>query len=141
MAKVLIEGIYCDQLWEPNGELRFDSGWRKNMIVMQGRRLLAGFMKNEATAHGIQSMKIGHGDPLWDTNPPPQPDPNTMSKLVDAAPFVITGGNLTLQYLLPDDTPTLNVTNRVQITAVLGPGQPVPAGNPVWPTYWWRFHD
>ncbi|MGB8508491.1 MAG: hypothetical protein WCD76_08795 [Pyrinomonadaceae bacterium] len=133
MSQIVIEGIYRDRLWGPDGKLIFDSQWKSNMIVMQGRRLLAGFMKNEGTAHGIQSLKIGRGDAAWDTIPPPQPDPNTLDRLVDNTPFVISGGSLLLQYLLPDEVPTLTPTNRLQIVAVLGPNQPTPAADPPYP--------
>jgi hypothetical protein len=119
-----MEGIYRDRLIGAGGELIFDSQWKSNMIVLQGRRLLAGFMRNEATAQGIQSMMIGRGDAAWDTVPPPQPDPNTLAQLFDPAPFSITGPNLLLQYLTPTDVPTVTPSNRLQITAVLGPGQP-----------------
>src|SRR5687768_498674 len=133
MERTMIEGIYRDRLTGPGGVLVLDSGWRHNLIVLQARRLLAGFMKNEATAQGIQSMKVGRGDPAWDMVPPPAPDPGTLNQLVDATPFVISGGNLVLQYLTPSDTPTANVTNRVQITATLGPGQPTPSTDPPYP--------
>jgi hypothetical protein len=130
MSAIVIEGIYRDRLMGPAGELVLDSGWRHNMIALQGRRLLAGFMKNEATAQGVQSMKIGRGDPAWDAVSPPEADATAIVQLVDPTPFVINGANLTLQYLTPTDTPTPNVTNRVQITATLGPGQPTPATQP-----------
>jgi hypothetical protein len=124
MSKIIMEGIYRDRLVGAGGELIFDSQWKSNMIVLQGRRLLAGFMRNEASAQGIQSMLIGRGDPAWDTVPPPQPDPNTLAQLFDPAPFSINGPNLVLQYLTSTDVPTITPTNRLQITAVLGPGQP-----------------
>ena len=130
---MVIEGFYRDRLTGPGGVLLRDSGWQHNLIVLQARRLLAGFMKNEATAQGIQSMKVGRGDPAWDTTPPPEPDPGTLNELVDAAPFVISGGSLVLQYLTPSDTPTATITNRVQITATLGPGEPTPANQPPFP--------
>jgi hypothetical protein len=133
MSRIVFEGIYRDRVTGPAGELVFDSGWKHNMIALQGRRLLAGFMKNEATAQGVQSMKVGRGDPAWDTVPPPEPAASAIVQLVDAAPFVISGANLVLTYLTPTDTPTPNVTNRVQITATLGPGQPTPASDPPYP--------
>jgi hypothetical protein len=133
MSRVVIEGIYRDRLSGPGGELVLDSGWKHNMIVLQGRRLLAGFMRNEATAQGIQSMKVGRGDAAWDTASPPAPDPGTLTALVDPAPFVISGAGLVLQYLTPTDAPSASATNRVQVTATLGPGQPTPASAPPFP--------
>jgi hypothetical protein len=131
IAADLIEGIYRDRLLSPRGEVVFDSGWRSNMIVMRCRVLLAGFMKNEASARGIQSMKVGRGDAAWDNlAQPPKPDPNTLNQLVDNAPFVIALANLDLKYLAPNDTPVLVPTNRLQITATLGPNQPTPGADP-----------
>lgn len=133
MSHILIKGIYRDRLWGPGGELVFDSQWKSNMVVLKGRQLLAGFIKNEATARGIQSMKIGRGLASWDTTPPPLADANTTTQLTDAAPFVVPAPNLNLTYLNDTDVPTLTVTNRVQITAVLGPNLPSPATDPPFP--------
>jgi hypothetical protein len=133
MSHIMIKGIYRDRLWGPDGELIFDSEWKSNMIALKGRQLVAGFMKNEPTAQGIQSMKIGRGVASWDTVPPPLADANTINQLVDATPFVIPPANVSLTYLNDTDVPVLTVTNRLQITAVLGPGQPSPASDPPYP--------
>jgi len=126
MSGNLVEGIYRDLVFGPDGERIFDSGWRSNMIVLTCRVLLAGFMKNEATAHGIQSLKVGRGDSAWDKlAQPPKPDPNLVNQLVDNAGFVIPVAKLKLEYLNPKtDDVSLDVTSRLQITATLGPGQP-----------------
>ena len=131
MSHITIKGIYRDRLRAPDGRLVFDSDWRSNMVVLKGRQLLAGFMKNEATAHGIQVMKIGRGQASWDTTPPPAPDPKAITQLVDPTPFIVPGANVTLTYLTDLDVPTPSVTNRLQITAVLGPGQPSAASYPM----------
>jgi hypothetical protein len=131
IAADLIEGIYRDRLLGPRGEVVFDSGWRSNMIVLRCRILLAGFMKNEASARGIQSLKVGRGDAAWDNlAQPPKPDPNALNQLVDNAPFIIPLAKLDLKYLGSDDAPIEGPTNRVQITATLGPNQPAPAPDP-----------
>lgn len=131
MSGSYIEGIYRDRLIGPNEEVLSDSGWKSNMIVLRCRVLLAGFMKNEGTARGIQSLKFGKGDPAWDQlAQPPKPDPNSLEQLVDASPFSIPVANLKLEYLDPrtsDLSP--QATNCVQITATLGPSQP-PAPDP-----------
>jgi len=59
MSGNLVEGVYRDRLIGPNNQVLLDSGWKSNMIVLRCRVLLAGFMKNEATARGVagsQSM-------------------------------------------------------------------------------------
>src|SRR5712691_5733437 len=124
MSAKLIEGIYRDRLVGPDGEPIFDSGWQSNMIVLSCRVLLTGFMKNEATAKGIQSLRVGQGDPAWDKlAQPPKPDPNTVTQLTDAPGFSVP--KIKLEYLDPKtDAVIANQSSRLQITATLGPGQP-----------------
>jgi hypothetical protein len=133
VSTVTIEGIYRDLLILPGGTVVSDSGWRKNAIVLSCRILLAGFMKNDATALGIRSLQVGRGDASWDTAPPPAPDPNATTTLTDATPFAIAVGALVLEYLNAADTVVATPTNRLQITATLGPGQPTAATAPPFP--------
>ena len=129
---VAIRGIYRDRLIEPGGRVASDSGWRSNLIVLNCRVLLAGFLSNDK-ALGIQSLQVGRGDPAWDATPPPAADPAATNALVDPAPFVIPVAALTLQYLNAADGVSPTPTNRVQITATLGPNQPTAAGSPPFP--------
>ena len=123
MSWVMLKGIYRDCLRSPRGEVISDSGWRSNMIVLRCRTLLSGFLKND-TALGIQALQVGKGDPSWDTTPPPLPDPNTLNALTDAAPFEMPVAQLTLEYLDPNDNVIATPSNRLQITATLGPNVP-----------------
>lgn len=132
-STITIQGIYRDRLIRPCGEVQSDSGWRKNLIVLRCRILLAAFLHNEAGALGIRNLQIGRGDAGWDAVPPPAADPATTTKLVDAAPFVLPVANLALAYLSDQDAVVAGPTNRVQITATLGPGQPSAAGQPPFP--------
>lgn len=127
-----IVGLYRDRLLDAAGAVRSDSGWRKNLIVLRCRVLLAGFLRNDA-AVGIQSMQVGRGDASWDVSPPPAADPATTVALVDAAPFVIPAAGLTLQYLNATDSVVATPTHRIQVTATLGPNQPTAAGAPPFP--------
>jgi hypothetical protein len=122
----VIEGIYRDRLIAPDGRIVFDSDWKSNVIVLRCRVLLASFMKNDATAKGIQSLKIGRGDLSWDNLVQlPKPDPNVLDSLVDNAPFVMSLNLLKLEYIDPTNNDlSAKPTNRLQVTAVLGPGQP-----------------
>src|SRR3954452_25587897 len=129
---VAIQGIYRDRLIEPEGRVLSDSGWRSNLIVLNCRVLLAGFLSNDK-AFGIQSLQVGRGAPAWDTTPPPAADPATTNTLVDPAPCVIPVASLTLQYLNAADGVSATPTNRVQIPATLGPTQPTPPGSPPFP--------
>jgi hypothetical protein len=133
MSIVTIEGVYRDRLIDLDGRTLLDSEWRKNTVVLACRVLLAAFMKGEAGALGIRSLQVGRGDPAWDTPPAPIPDPGTTIKLIDSAPFAIPVANLTLQYLDAADVVVTTPTNRLQITATLGPGQPTPASDPPYP--------
>jgi len=128
MTVKLVEGIYRDVLIGPDGEPIFDSGWQSNMIVLSCRVLLGGFMKNEATAKGIQSLHVGQGDAAWDKlAQAPKPDPNTTTQLTDAPGFSVP--KIKLEYLDAKDAVTITQTNRIQITATLEAGQP-PGPNP-----------
>jgi hypothetical protein len=134
LSPVTIKGIYSDRLIHPDGTIVSASGWRNNAIVLSCRVLLTAFMKNDATALGIRSLQLGRGDTSWDTAAaPPVADPNTTTKLTDAAPYVIGVSNLKLEYLNAADIVVSTPTNRLQITATLGPGQPTPASSPPYP--------
>ena len=124
---VSILGFYRDRLIDGDRRICHDSGWRKNLIVLRCRILLAAFLRND-TALGIRSLQMGRGDPAWDTTPPPAANPATTVALVDPAPFTIPVANLTLQYLNDADGVVATPTNRVQIVATLGPNQPTPIG-------------
>src|SRR5439155_23262084 len=131
--EVSIQGIYRDRLIDQEQGVRYDSGWRKNLIVLRCRILLAAFLRND-TALGIRSMQMGRGDAGWDAMAsPPPPSAATTVQLVDPAPFTIPVANLTLQYLNDVDGVVATATNRVQIVATLGPNQPTAIGAPSFP--------
>lgn len=132
MSYLTLNGIYQDTIIDAQGNPIFSSGWRSNMVVMRCRVLLSSFLKNDG-AVGIQALQVGRGDPAWDSNPPPLPDPNTITKLVDGAPFEVPVAQLKLEYLDPTDSVTGNASNRLQITATLGPGVPPAAPGTTFP--------
>lgn len=137
-ATINITGMYHDVLSAPGGRVLWDSGWRKNTIVVDCRRLLATFMRGGngtspaplgSPAVGIQGLQVGAGLDAWD-RPPGLPVPDdTRTALVDTnyytVPFdpslnppifkidFLDGGNIAT-------TPT----NRLQIAVTLGPGIP-----------------
>ncbi|HZD93939.1 MAG TPA: hypothetical protein VE133_06770 [Candidatus Sulfotelmatobacter sp.] len=132
MSYIAIKGIYRDRLLDPQGTAVFDSEWRNNMIVLRCRVLLSSFLKNDG-ALGLRALQVGRGDPSWDTNPPPLPDPNTINALVDASPAEIPVAQLKLEYLDNTDSVVVNATSRLQITATLGPGVPASPPNTPFP--------
>ena len=95
MSEIILKGIYRDVFRDACERVVFDSGWKNNLIVETCRVLLAGFMKSEGETFGIQSLKVGRGDPAWDNNPV-LPDAS-IATLVDASPYKIARDQLTLR--------------------------------------------
>jgi hypothetical protein len=127
-----LRGSYRDVVHDATGRITWDSGWQKNTIVVDCRRLLAGFMKGEANTLGIRGLQFGAGSPAWDAGLPPPPSP-AETTLVDRAPYEVPVAGLALDYLDPaTGTVTLTPTHRLQIVATLGVNQPSwPDGNHV----------
>jgi hypothetical protein len=70
IVTVNLHGMFRDVLRDRDGRVTFDSGWIKNAIVVDCRRLLAGFMRGAPTvALGIQGLRVGAGNPVWDVPP------------------------------------------------------------------------
>lgn len=121
---VNLHGMFRDVLRDRDGRITFESGWTKNAIVADCRRLLAGFMRGAPTgALGIQGMQVGAGLPAWDTPPgPPVPSPAQVA-LVDPAPFTVPLASLAMAYLA-GTVVSATPTDRLQVVATLGPGVP-----------------
>src|SRR5437667_9452543 len=125
IATINLHGMYHDVLRDTQSLVLWDRGWRKNSIVIDCRRLLAGFMRGDASTLGIQGLEVGMGSPAWD-QPPGVPSPSSSQPvLVDPNPFTVPFSALKIDYL---DSTTGNVsgspTNRLQIVATLGPHVP-----------------
>jgi hypothetical protein len=127
MPVISIKGIYRDVVRDPRGRVVSDTGWRSNLIVASCRVLLAGLMKGEQTntRFGIQSLKVGKGNPAWDAVSTPAPD-ESLTALVDRNPYTITREGLELIYLDSSGQRSATPTNRIEIIAKLGPNQPTP---------------
>ncbi|HJQ24887.1 MAG TPA: hypothetical protein VKA60_13295 [Blastocatellia bacterium] len=121
-----LRGMFCDELYDGEGRLVWQSGWRNNTIVDDCRRLLAGFMHGTpVTVKGIQGLRVGAGLAAWDNPPgPPKPGAN-QAALVQPFPDVVIPPDLAIDFLDPSTgTTTLLKTNRIQVVATLGPGVP-----------------
>lgn len=116
-----ISGMYRDVLRGPGGRVLHDPGWRKNAIVVDCRRLLASFMGG-APALGIQGLAFGSGLAAWDLGAPPPATP-VQTALVDPNPFILPVADLAIDFL-DGGVVTADPTNRLQIVASLGPGDP-----------------
>jgi hypothetical protein len=128
---ISIKGFYRDILKGSDSKVIFDSGWHSNTIVTTCRTLLAGFMKNDSPK-GIQYLAVGQGkqewDAQWNTQTPPAPAPETITKLETPYDPAIKVTDLELIYLDAFDKPAAanTVTSRLQIKATLKPGYPPP---------------
>jgi hypothetical protein len=123
-VSVELQGMFRDVLRDADGRITWDSGWQKNAIVTDCRRLLAGFMRGApSTTLGIQGLRVGAGLAVWDQPPGPPPATANQVALVDPNPHIVQRANLQLAYLT-GATVTATPTNRLQIVAILGPGVP-----------------
>jgi len=128
------EGLYGqfrDVLYGPEGRLVEDRGWVRNTIVLDCRRLLAGFVRGTPTAaEAVFGLAVGAGLPAWDASGPPQPSPN-QAALVDSHRHLVPRAQLQLDYINPaNGTVTTTPTGTLQLKATLGPGVPAwPDGN------------
>ncbi len=118
-----IRGSYRDVLYGPTGLLVADSGWRKNAIVTDCRRLLAGFMRGLPPSLGVQGLQVGAGLDTWDQPPGTPPASATQTALVDPHPFLVPLTSLKMDFLDGANV-VASPTNRLQIVATLGPNVP-----------------
>jgi hypothetical protein len=121
---VALHGRYHDVLCGPDGRVVWDRGWSANTIVVDCRRLLAGFMSapSSAISAGIQGLRVGQGSDAWDLTSPPTPTA-AQTALVDPNPFLVPRSALQIDFL-DGATVTATPTNRLQIVATLGPNVP-----------------
>lgn len=118
-----LHGMYRDVLCDARRSVLWDSGWKRNAIVGDCRRLLAAFMQGAPGAGGIQGLQVGAGLDIWDSPPGPPAPSAAQTALVDANPFAVPNSSLQIDYLV-GGTVSGSPTNRLQIIATLGPGEP-----------------
>ena len=119
---VELHGMYHDVLRDADGHVLFDRGWHHNTIVVQCRKLLAGFMAGPLSL-GVQGMRVGKGSDAWDLTSPPAPSA-AQTALVDPNPFLVPKAALQIDFLDAAAAVTPSPTNRLQIVATLGPNVP-----------------
>jgi hypothetical protein len=119
---VELHGMYRDVMRGPDGRVLWEREWTHNTIVVNCRKLLAGFMKGGGLSLGIQGLRVGQGLDTWDQTSPPLPTP-AQTAMVDPHPFLVGPAALQIDFI--DGATVTNVpTNRVQIVATLGPNAP-----------------
>ena len=118
-------GQFRDVIRGAAGPLVVDRGWEHNAIVVDCRRLLAGFIRGTPTAvEGIVGLEVGMGLPSWDAAGPPPPTP-AQAALVDAHPHQVPRSDLQLEFIDPATGAVSPApTGTLQIKATLGPGIP-----------------
>jgi hypothetical protein len=133
-AATELHGMYRDVITNAGGNVTFDSGWKKNIILDGFRRLLASFARGpsptgpQSTALGIDSLLIGAGLAAWDTPPGPPPPDATRTTLYDANGFAVPHNpqpNADFQIdFLQGGTVAGTQTNALQIVVRLAPAVP-----------------
>ncbi len=122
-SPLAVQGIWQDRLLDETGRVIHDSGLRRNTILVDCRRVLAGFMLGAPDTLGIQALHVGAGLEAWDDQGPPAPQ--TSDGLADAHPFVVPLADLDIAFLDPNaDAVSLLPTNRIRIRTQLGPNMP-----------------
>ncbi len=121
-GRTVLHGMYRDVMIAGDGNVVWDPGWKRNTIVVDCKRLLAGFLLGGTASDGIQGLRVGQGNASWDQTPPAAPSPTTAA-LVDPNPFLVAPASLQIDFL-DGATVTATPTNKIQIKATLGPNAP-----------------
>jgi hypothetical protein len=126
ISTMTLSGSYRDVMSDAAGRVTWDSGWRKNTIVLDCRRLLAAFMCQQQGTLGIGWLRVGAGNPDWDnlgTGHLPPPGPMTKN-LEDSAAVDVPLLPVAFSYVDENGSKSEKTTNRLQIVATLAPGVP-----------------
>lgn len=119
-----ISGTFRDVLRDAEGRAILDTGWRRNKIIIDCRRLLATFMRGSPSAMGIKGLRVGAGLAAWDAAGPPAPDVN-QTALVDLDFHEKPSSELVMSFLDPGTGDIVSTpTNVLQIQATFGPNEP-----------------
>ena len=132
-----LRGEYRDLVVDADGRVTYDSGWQHNAIVDTFRVILAAFAKGlPTTTAGIRGIRLGAGNPTWDTAGTPSPATNALD-LVDPTRYELTlpipatpafaGTSITFRYIDPaTGLPKLDTDPRskIEIVVTLGPKIP-----------------
>lgn len=124
----ILHGKWRDVIYDGSGREVYRGPIKPNAIVTDCRRILAAFMAGGSSL-GIQGMAFGSGDSAWDGSSPPPATP-AQTALVDPNPFIVPAASLAMDFVDELGVVSASPTNRLQIIATLGPGQPPwPDGN------------
>ncbi len=135
---LLVKGRYQDILTDSQGRVRWNSGWRSNLIVHDCSVLLAALLKRHRRLRGILYWAVGEGKKEWDALCP-------SPRLSDSHLAVEIRRQAPDQILYLDDVgkPSRTPTSCLEVTADVQRARPgaeshsIPAR--VWPV--WRQRD
>lgn len=122
-----LRGMFRDTLRDERGRVVWRRDWQKNVIVADARRLLAGLLRGAPSTLGIKGLRVGSGNPSWDSTGPPAPSP-TQAALVAPVHTLGVGPDLRIDYLDSAGNPSVSPTNRLQIFGTFQAN--VPPGGP-----------
>ncbi len=116
-----LRGFWRDRILHPGGAVT-GGPVRSNAIVLDCRRILASFVAG-APSLGIQGLQFGTGLAAWDVDGPQPAGPGQVA-LVDPNPFTEPAADMALDFVDDLGAVVAGPTNRLQIVATLGPGDP-----------------
>lgn len=114
IAMTQITGTFYDILADSQGQALWESGWRSNIIVHNGDRLLAALMKGHAGLQGILYLAVGEGEEEWDSKLPP---PDVSASQLSSEVLRLALGPDQIVYLENQKVPTTEITDCLEITA------------------------
>lgn len=117
-----LSGRWQDVIRDRSGIITHRTEVRPNTIVVDCRRILASFVAG-ASSLGIQGMLFGSGLAAWDIGGLPAAA-SAQTVLTDPNPFLVPAANLQIDFVDDVGAVVAGPTNRLQIIATLGPGDP-----------------
>ncbi len=120
-----IEGIWRDVLFDSGSRVRWDSGWRSNLIVDSCNVLLASLMKRQEGVQGILFWAVGQGERDWDSvSPVPMLGDSLLTN--EVARLAISPEQIV--YVNEENQPVEDPTTRLEVTAEFKGQDLVPNG-------------
>lgn len=74
---VRVKGEYRDRIFDAQGNLLEDRGWKGNQVQNTNATVLAALVKKQASWQGFQYLALGEGQSSWDTSAPAQAETDT----------------------------------------------------------------
>ena len=123
------KGEHRDILIGPEGDIIWERPWQSNLIVNGLRYLLAALVMGDSQGSRLTHWAVGAGKESWDGGSSiSEDDRRKLTRLVtETARMAISPGR-GISFLSDEETPTSNITERLEITVNLTAEQ-LPADN------------